>query len=119
MWVGNQFFYSKRLLKTIAESYANLYDGLPTLRGQIINPWVIAEYKADFDIALSKLGRGHWDDNLKAFKYYRHFGRLQQIVIADILGIDDYELAHLGFYDITRLRGFAYYSMRTILNGGK
>jgi len=116
-WINDTYFYSKRTLKTIAENYTTLYDGLP-LRSEVTNLWSLAEFKADFDIALSSIGRGKWSGEILQFKEYRHFGRLQQIVIADILGIDDYELEGLGFYSIPRLRGYAYYLMVTHLNRG-
>jgi len=84
------------------------------------HPFSIAEYKADFDRALDDLGRGHWSgDNISPlFKSYRGFGRLQRIVIADIIGVEDSELEAMGFYSIPRLRGLAYWRMKQFLNGG-
>ena len=118
-WIENQFFYTKRLLKTIAGNYVTLYDGLPSWGGQITNPWALAEYKADFDIALNGIGKGKWQgiDNHQ-FRDFRHYGRLQQIIIADIMGMDDYTLEVYGFYSVPRLRGYAYYLMCLRLNGG-
>ena len=116
-WRGNQFFYSKRLLKTIAENYCSIYEGLPLSSGEeVTNPWLIAEYKADFERALQSIGRGKWDGNLTEFKHYRNYGRLQRIIIADILGIGDNEL--IEFSQIPRLRGYAYYLMTKCLNDG-
>ena len=119
-WKGDQYFYSKRTLRTIAENYP-LSDGLPTFWGQITNPWALAEYKADFDMALNSIGRGRWVglDGLK-FKDYRYYGMLQQIVIADIFGVSDEKL--VGFYNtswIPRLRSYAYFKMMEYLNGEK
>lgn len=117
MWVGDQFFYSKRLLKIIAENYCNIYEGLPLSSGvEVTNPWAIAEYKADFERALQSIGRGKWDGEVTEFKHYRNYGKLQRIVIADILGIRDIELE--GFYSVPRLRGYAYYLMCLFLNNG-
>ena len=112
-WIDDQFFYSKRLLRRIAENYP-LSDGLPMFGGQITNPWAIAEYKADFDIALNSLGKGKWEGAIRDFKYYRNFGRLQRIVIAEVIGMEDDEL--VGFYDVPRLRSYAYYLMTKRLN---
>ena len=101
----------------IAENYTNLYDGLPlSLRSEVTNLWALAEFKADFDMALKSIGKGEWAGKIDKFKDYKYYGRLQQIVIADILGIDDYELEGMGFYDIPRLRGYAYYLMCKSLN---
>ena len=114
-WIGNQFIYTKRLLRTIADNYP-LHYGLPAYGGELItNPWSLAEYKADFDLALNNLGRGKWTGNLGVFSDYRYFGRRQQIVIVDILGIID----PLGFYDIPKLRRLAYGGMAKFLNGGE
>ena len=119
MWIGNNYFYTKRTLKAIAENYISIYEGLPlSLRSEVTNLWALAEYKADFDIALNSIGRGKWTGEIKRFKDYRHYGRLQQIVIADILGIDNFELEGIGFYDVPRLKSYAYYLMCKKLNEG-
>ncbi len=118
-WRDGVFYYNKRLLKTIAENYCTIYDGLPVFLGtEIMNPFSLAEYRADFDIALKGIGRGHWTGQLMDYKYYHNYGKLQRIVIADILGISDSELERLGFWGISQLRGFAYYSMTRVLNNG-
>ena len=107
-------------MRTIAESYTSIYEGLPlSLRSEVTNPWALAEFKADFDMALNSIGKGNWTGIISyQFKDYKHFGRLQQIVIAIILGIPDYELEGLGFYDILRLKGYAFYLMAKYLNEG-
>ena len=82
MWVNNQYFYSTKMLKVIAESYATIYDGFSPREGRLImNPQAITEYKADFDIALKNIGKGIWTGNIdgRSFKDFRHYGRLQQI----------------------------------------
>jgi hypothetical protein len=129
-WINEtEFYYSSKLLRQIAESYHHIYEGIvikswnETIDGQTIgcercisNPWEIAECKADFDKALSAIGRGKWQGIAsEKLSNYKGFGRLQRIVIADIVGIDDYELK--GFYDIPRLRGYAYSQMARFLNG--
>lgn len=128
----NVYTYSVQKLKDIAACYDNIYQGIEFYKkGKLYNytetnPWEIAEFKADFDMALNKLGQSrypsrapHWTGEIKTMQFSdcKWFGRLQQIVIADILGMDDYELAGLGFYDIPRLRGYAYHLMKTYLNG--
>ena len=79
----------------------------------------IAEYKADFDTALKGIGRGKLTENINGstFKDFRHYGRLQQIIIAVILGKTDYELEESGFYSVPRLRGYSFYLMKMFLNG--
>ena len=116
-----RYIYTKGALKGIAACYAEIY-----LIGfhRTTNPYSIAEYKADFDVALSYIGRGDWrgleDTNLKA---YRYFGKAQQVVISDILGITDpdgsrdHKLQPYGFYQIPQLRGKAYSWMVKFLNG--
>jgi hypothetical protein len=130
-WINEtEFYYSSKLLRQIAESYHHIYQGIvikswnETIDGQTVgcerrisNPWEIAECKADFDQALNSLGKGEW---LKItgtqLSNYKSFGRLQKIIIADILGIPDEELMGLGFCNVPRLRGYAYHLMADRLN---
>ncbi len=117
-WRDGRFYYTKKVLKGIAENYFTIYDGLPTLNREIMNPWGLAEFKADFDMALNGLGRGYWDGGpYYEFKECRHFGHLQRIVIANLIGVGDDELVAWGFYDVPRLRDYAYYLMCCFLNG--
>ena len=119
-WIKNEYIYTKRLLKAIATGYELIYEGLPvSWKTEIYNLWAIAEYKADFDMALNAIGRGHWKGELNSSNLadYRQFGHLQQIMIADMLGIDDGVLARLGFSQIPQLRGRAYKWMANYLNG--
>lgn len=107
MWVDKEFFYTKRLLRSIAENYHSIYQGFRvSLSRDETNPWRIAEYKADFDMALNSIGRGHWDGELKDIRY---FGQLQRVIIFDITqeGIDN-----------PRLKSYAYFLMCKFLNGG-
>ncbi len=120
MWRNDRFFYSKKLLRTIAENYTSIYDGLPRLNSTIVNLWELAEYKADFDMALAIIGRGKWVGDIEGkFKAYRNFDRIQRVVIADILGVSDDELEGLGFWDVLKMKSYAYYRMLVFLNGDK
>jgi len=106
MWVDDTYFYSVKTLKIIAWSYRTIYEGLP-LYYEVHNPFKLAEFKADFDRALSAIGRGKWT-GIKGSKIsnYRGFGRLQKVVIADIIG--EY---------VTGNGGLAYRWMADFLNG--
>ena len=119
-WSDDQLTYTYKAgtLKAIAEYYGVIYGSAyrPGLF-EIQNLFRIAEYKADFDMALSFIGKGGWrglEDT--DFRAYRYFGRAQQIVIADILGITDRKLEAYGFFQIPQLRGKAYYWMMNYLN---
>ncbi len=117
------YYYSVSVLKDIVASYTHIYQGIEFSKGGVYHhldadPWSIAEFKADFDMALQNIGKGKWAGELEEFKYYRKYGRLQRIIIADILGIEDDELERLGFWSIPRLRGYSYYLMKCFLNGG-
>jgi len=106
MWVDDVYFYSVKTLKIIAWSYRTIYEGLP-LYYEVHNPFKLAEFKADFDRALSAIGRGKWT-GINGFKIsnYRGFGKLQKVVIADIIG--EY---------VTGNGGLAYRWMANYLNG--
>ena len=101
MWEGDQFIYTQRLLRVIAENYATLYDGLPTLNGEITNPWGLAELKADFDNALSSIGYCKWEGIEN-----KGYGLLQKAVISDIIG-------KVNHYNSNK----AYSKMKRFLNG--
>jgi hypothetical protein len=89
-------------LRDIAEGYIG-YD-------------YISDEKFDFDKALNSIGKGHWQgiDSID-FSDYKHFGRLQRVVIADILGIEDEELEKLKFTRVQNLKAIAYRRMLDIL----
>jgi len=118
-WKEDRYFYSIRVLRTIAEYYAQLYiNGIELRNDNITNSIVLAEFKADFDVSLDAMGRGRWRGiKSSEFKDYHHFSRKQQIVISDILGLSDRELMSYGFYDIIKLRMTAYSKMKAYLNG--
>lgn len=121
--------YRSKYLRGVAENYKDysIYKFLsPPSPNVDRNPTRLRydklSTKIDFDRALDVMGRGHWSgtgfgDGAKdnKFKTYRSFGRLQQVVIADIIGITDGELEQVGFYDIERLRGWAYGAMSSFL----
>ena len=117
-WVNGKYYYSTGALKSITENYLRIYEGLPiSWRTVIYNPWAIAEYKGDFDRALRGIGRGKWTGEIREFKYYRNFGKLQRVIIAYILGVSDNNLLSMRFRNISQLRGYAYYLMKLYLNG--
>ena len=110
------YIYKVGTLRAIADYYCSLYNQ------EFFHPQEdllsIALFKADFDLSLSAIGKGHWTGIVNPdFRAYRYFGKAQQVVIADIIGITDYELRGLGFYQIGQLRGRAYRWMANYLNG--
>ena len=112
MWNNNTYFYSKRQLKNTATIYTDIYLTLPM--SEKIH--FILDVKIDFDRALNAIGRGAWTGEISDFKYYRHFGKLQRLIIADILHIEDYELERMRYRYISKLRSYAYYQMTLFLN---
>ena len=72
----------------------------------------ISDEKLDFDNALDSIGKGHWTgiDSVNS-----NFGRLQRVVIADILGIEDCELEKLKFVRVQNLKAIAYRRMLDFL----
>jgi len=117
-WINDEYYYTRGILDAIVEWYCLLYDRQLIIGTyQITHLFTLVEFKADFDIALDSIGRGEWrgleDSRFNAYKY---FGKQQQIVIAGILGIQDYELERMGFYGIPRLRGDAYSRILDALN---
>jgi len=66
-WVGDNYFYSIRILKEIAKCYYTIYQGLEfkDKRGWLIrierHPLRLAEYRADFGIALRSIGKKEKD----------------------------------------------------------
>lgn len=110
------YTYKVGTLRAIADHYCSLYNQ------EFFHPredlYSIALFKADFDVSLSAIGKGHWVGIVSSdFRTYRYFGKAQRVVIADILGITDWELKQLGFYQIPQLRGKAYRWMTDFLNG--
>jgi len=110
MWLGDKFIYTSKTLKLIATHYWQLYGGLDFGDFTETKLFSLAEYKADFDLALRAIGKGHWTGDMTdcQFKDFRYFGKLQKAIIADIYGMPLLD---------NRLRGYAYYRMRTFLNG--
>lgn len=131
-WITEtEYQYTPGLLKKISFSYDTIYDGIvirqwsEIVDGETVgrerrvsDPWLIAEHKADFDLALSAIGRRHWEGITSSnLSDYKNFGVLQRMVISDILGIPDEELMGLGFYQIPQMKGRAYKWMAKFLNG--
>uniref|UniRef100_A0A6M3LWG1 Uncharacterized protein n=1 Tax=viral metagenome TaxID=1070528 RepID=A0A6M3LWG1_9ZZZZ len=116
-WDNDEYTYSSRVLRIIAESYIALYDGVSFRVGQILtDPLGIAEFRADFDNALSSIG-SKWRLNGSDFKHYHKYSPLQRAVIADIFDIPDSDLMKSGFYDIKKMKVIAYSKMKRFLNG--
>lgn len=106
-----EYRYHPRLLEKLADNYCNYFEDI-TFNN--------VSSKIDFDMALDAIGKGHWTgklDEIVKFGQFRGFGRMQQVVIADIVGIKDWELERLGFYNIDWLRRSAYRKMADHLNG--
>ncbi len=117
-WRGNSYFYTIGILKAVASVYETVYDGLIIAEYRVGNPWSIAEFKADFDVALNAIGRGEWRGLTSYdFNAYKGFSRRQRVVIAWILDITDYELMGRGFTEVRMLRHRAFKDMVRFLNG--
>jgi len=117
MWKGDEYYYGVGTLRTIANNYDNIYQGISFLRipikkcellldddiaeNLVTDPWAIAEYKADFDMAWDALPR-----------------RMQLIVKYDIQGLADHEIERKGFYDIDKYKSIIYRKMTNHLNYG-
>jgi len=110
------FKYTVRRLKNIAYDY---FEYCPHyLTGK--NWRDLIEFKIDFDRALNSLGRGKWTGyNLDGIDL-KKFGRMQVVVIADVLGYLSNKELMLRFHieDVGRLRRWAYFKMAKFLNGG-
>ena len=125
-WIKDEFYYTVGTLKAVADwydtvnsydAYSNIYEVMMIGDHQIVNQWSLMEFKADFDIALDSIGRGEWDGLTSSdFGDYKQLGKQQRVVIADIIGVPDYQLESWGFYDIPQLRGNAYGRMLSFLN---
>jgi len=120
MWKDDKYIYTKGILTAIAYNYNHIYEGVEFRFGHAeYDPYKIVEFKVDFDMALDAIGRGEWTGKMedKDFGDFRHFGRLQRLVIADIYNIPDWELLDFDLVHIPRLKGRAYSWMSHCLNG--
>lgn len=117
-WINDTYYYTRGVVNAIVEWYCLLYDRQMVIgTHQITHLFTLVEFKADFDMALDSIGRGEWREPVNHnFNAYKYFGKQQQVVIADILGIGDDELMARGFYGIPQLRGDAYSRMLDALN---
>lgn len=138
-WIEDKYYYTKGELKFIAQNYKEYLE--PQIGGQSYDKsrgmlrygidyskdalrHDMLSSKVDFDRALNNLGYGEWSGTYLGesgqdykFKTYRGFSKGQRIIIADILGIDNWELEMMGFYDIEKYRAFIYGLMAKFLNG--
>jgi hypothetical protein len=92
MWQNDKYYYSKHILKEIAYRYDAFYEGIEgNYNNDIVNPWSLAEFAADFTMAFNKIGRGKWSGEINDIpvNYRRMFGKLQSTVLSDILGEND------------------------------
>lgn len=129
MWQNDKYSYTPSILEKIARHYESIYDGIPILcfgdksysyEIKVLEYYQIAEYKADFDIALDTLGKGKWPVDIDRHDFgdfRRGYGRRQQTVIANIYGEPDRTLEQWGLYDISHLKNLAYNRMAAYLNG--
>ena len=110
-WDNDIFYYTASILRKLAGNYERLYEFPESdMRS-------IAEFKADFDIALDSIGHGHWTGLVsRRFNDYHHFGRRQRVIIARIIGIHDYHLQSWGFPEPRKLRSRAFHDMLRKLN---
>ena len=120
--INRVWFAVYLLLKVIAGEEPGYKECLEIFgwSNDITDPFLIAEYKADFDRALNEIGRGDWDGSEPTdFWEYKYFGRFQRMVIAQTLGMSEGQLEALGFDDIKKLMGLAYFRMLENLNDRK
>ena len=116
MWKNDQYLYSVGVLKAIAEWYDSIYEVMMLGDYQITNPFSLIDFKVDFDMALNEIGRGNWKGlESMSFRHYKHFSKMQRVIIAEILGI--YDLEPYGFYEVRKLRHKAFKAMVDVLNG--
>jgi len=119
-WASDtEYHYTKKVLDAIALGYDAIYSqGIDMGIHVVTEQDRVIEFKADFDLALSSIGKGYWWGLADCeFKAYRDYGKLQRVVIARILGVSDWELQPYGFYRVAQLRGLAYHNMCAFLNG--
>ncbi len=97
-----KYYYTVRLLRYLADNWDNLYqDGIEfNEEHATYNPFEIAEFRADFDIALRYLGK-----------------RMRKVIEADRQGIPDNDLEQRGYWDLKQFRRSAYHRMKLYLNG--
>jgi len=60
-WVNDKFYYTNGTLRAIAGGYDTVSEVLMIGDYQIVNPYALVEFKADFDMALDSIGKTEWD----------------------------------------------------------
>ena len=114
-WSEDIYYYKIGTLKAIACNYEYLYSD-----AHQAELFMVAETKADFDMALSAIGKGNWQGiTSRNFGDYKAFGRRQRVIIATILEISDRKLMTWGFKDPKTLRSRSYHEMLAVLNVGQ
>ena len=99
-WHKGKYYYSVWLIRYLAEHWDNLYDdGIGFEDYEDTNPWSIAEYRADFSIAIKKVGR-----------------RMRKSIEEYIKGTPDRVMEMRGYYEVASLREKAYVAMVETLN---
>ena len=102
-WRKGRYFYKVGLLRYLAENWDNLYiDGVDIGEHTETKPIEIAEWRADFCVALDKIGK-----------------RARTAIKEYIKGTPDFVMEQRGYYDVEHLRNKGYHSMKVLLNGGE
>ena len=102
-WRKGRYFYKVGLLRYLADNWDNLYiDGVDMGEHTRTNPIEIAEWRADFEFALNKIGR-----------------RARTAIKEYIKGTEDYVMEMRGYYEPRKLRNKGYHNMKILLNGGE
>jgi hypothetical protein len=111
----DNFRYSNRVLRTIAENYLQLYlDGL-SFKDTVIDGFELAEFICDFENGVSSLGSKFV--LLPEFKDY-NCNQFQKIIYADIFNIQDSELfERYHIVNPERMRHISYSKIKRYLNG--
>ncbi len=114
------YYYKIGVLKAIAQGYRMLDDGLSFKENrEIYNARSISEFRCDFEMAFSSLGRKFNGTKGRRFKDFRNYPLLQRAVLADIFDIGWWDLRKTGDIELLSLRKEAYRQMCDYLNGRK
>ena len=98
-----QYDYSIKLLRSIADCYEEIYEsGLEVGLYVETNDFRLAEYRADFSLAMKRLGR-----------------RKRMFIELLVKGYENGDLERRGFYEPERFKRICFGEMKSILNGGE